>query len=216
MSKIIDRVLGGTIYSGIAGEYFVAAELSRMGYFASLTLGNAPYIDILASNGEKAVNIQVKTSRADRSDGWDLGNKGLTCEDKWENTFYVLVELFGNPMNSAVSYYIIPKNELHSRVEKVFQDWQKGKNSLTGKARTSERRRFKIKEHPDFKIEEYKDRWDKLFHIKNSTRKCLCDNPTCAKCLSKNCIDKDCQIHTKQMKMARREYEIKNGLIENS
>ena len=47
---------------GIAGEYFVAAELSRRGYIASLTLRNTKGIDILASNTDetKSVGIQVK------------------------------------------------------------------------------------------------------------------------------------------------------------
>lgn len=31
-------------------------------------------------------------------------------------------------------------------------------------------------------------------------KKCLCDNPTCAKCLGLNCKDKNCPIHTKEKK----------------
>ena len=41
-----------TIQTGVAGEYFVAAELSRRGYVASLTLRNTRGIDVLASNAE--------------------------------------------------------------------------------------------------------------------------------------------------------------------
>src|SRR5262249_29751282 len=50
------------ILTGIAGEYFVAAELSRRGYVASLTLRNTRGIDILASNTDatKSVGIQEK------------------------------------------------------------------------------------------------------------------------------------------------------------
>ena len=65
------------ILSGIAGEYFVAGELSRRGYIASITLRNTANIDILASNGEKTTNIQVKTKCIERSKVWDLGNKSL-------------------------------------------------------------------------------------------------------------------------------------------
>lgn len=35
-------------------------------------------------------------------------------------------------------------------------------------------------------------------------KKCLCNNPTCAKCLGINCQDKDCKVHTKDLKMAWR------------
>ena len=54
--------------SGIAGEYFVAAELTRRGYVASLTLRNTRGIDILASNADatKSVGIQVKTNQGSK------------------------------------------------------------------------------------------------------------------------------------------------------
>ena len=54
-----------TILTGVAGEYFVAAELSRRGFVASLTLRNTRGIDVLASNADatRSVGIQVKTSQ---------------------------------------------------------------------------------------------------------------------------------------------------------
>jgi hypothetical protein len=57
MSKKVSSIL-----IGVSGEYFVAAELSRRGYVASITLRNTRGIDIVASNenGNKTVNIQVK------------------------------------------------------------------------------------------------------------------------------------------------------------
>jgi len=47
--------------TGVAGEYFVAAELSRRGWIAVLTLKNTPNIDLIATtpDGKRAVNIQV-------------------------------------------------------------------------------------------------------------------------------------------------------------
>lgn len=54
--------------AGVAGEYLVAAELSRRGYVASVTLRNTRGIDILASNRDatKSVGIQVKTCQGAR------------------------------------------------------------------------------------------------------------------------------------------------------
>lgn len=51
------------ILSGIAGEYFVAAELSRRGFIAAVTLRNTRGADILVSrtDSEKSATIQVKT-----------------------------------------------------------------------------------------------------------------------------------------------------------
>ena len=50
--------------AGIAGEYFVAAELSRRGFIASITMRNSPGIDILATDirAKKAVTIRCKYS----------------------------------------------------------------------------------------------------------------------------------------------------------
>jgi hypothetical protein len=55
----------GTGLSGVAGEYFVGAELARRGYIASITLRNTRGVDILASNADarRSVGIQVKTSQ---------------------------------------------------------------------------------------------------------------------------------------------------------
>ena len=35
---------------------------------------------------------------------------------------------------------------------------------------------------------------------KESNKKCLCDEPSCGKCLASNCEDKDCLVHTKELK----------------
>ena len=66
-----------SILTGVAGEYFAAAELSRRGYVASITLRNTKGIDIIATNeeGSKTINIQVKTSGL-KTRGWILNKKG--------------------------------------------------------------------------------------------------------------------------------------------
>ena len=54
----------------------MAAELSRRGYIASITLRNTRGVDILASNADatKSVGIQVKTSQASKP-SWVLNEK---------------------------------------------------------------------------------------------------------------------------------------------
>jgi hypothetical protein len=43
---------------------------------------------------------------------------------------------------------------------------------------------------------------------------CRCSEPHCAKCLSSNCKDKDCLIHTKEAKIAwRRNWELANNKV---
>jgi hypothetical protein len=54
-----------SILVGVAGEYFVAAELSRRGYIASISLRNTRGIDILATNEDatRSITIQCKASQ---------------------------------------------------------------------------------------------------------------------------------------------------------
>src|SRR5437763_8863000 len=93
-----------SIQAGISGEYFVAAELSRRGYVASLTLRNTRGIDILASNRDatKSVGIQVKTCQGTRAD-WMLNKKAEA--DLAENLFYVFVCL---PQSALPIFYVVP------------------------------------------------------------------------------------------------------------
>ena len=89
--------------SGIAGEYFVAAELSRQGYVASLTLRNTKGIDILASNSDatRSVGIQVKTNKG-TAPSWMMTSK-IEDQDLADNLFFVFVRL--NDGN-APSYHV--------------------------------------------------------------------------------------------------------------
>ena len=78
--------------TGIAGEYFVGAELSRRGYVASITLRNTRGIDILASNADatKSVGIQVKTNQ-EAGKKWILNEK--IEKNVATNLFFVFVRL---------------------------------------------------------------------------------------------------------------------------
>jgi hypothetical protein len=141
------------IQCGVAGEYFVAAELSRRGYVASLTLRNTRGIDVLASNADatKSVGIQVKTSQGNRAD-WMLNAKAEG--DRGSHLFYVFVVL---PARGEPSYYVVPSADVAESVRKSHRLWQdtpgrKGQqHSLTNTIR-----RFS---DPDGL---YKDRWDLL------------------------------------------------------
>ena len=108
-----------TILCGVAGEYFVAAELSRRGYVASITLRNTRGIDVLASNANatKSVGIQVKTSQADRRE-WILNKKAES--DDAENLFYVFVRLNGM---GTPSFHVVPRAVVAEIVRSTYQEW---------------------------------------------------------------------------------------------
>lgn len=148
---------------GVAGEYFVAAELSQRGVVATLTLKNTPYIDILATNLEKGkfVNIQVKTMSIHNNAGWHLGPKDENPSNI-ANHFYVLVDLQGE--GKMPEYIIIPKKELANFVKKDHTYWLSStKKDGTPRKDSSMRvfdpnRRAKVKEF----AEKYKNNWEIL------------------------------------------------------
>jgi len=111
-----------SILIGVSGEYFVAAELSRRGYVASVTLRNTRGIDILASNeeGSKTVNIQVKTKRFKVKD-WMMNKKAESIKDK--NMFYVFVSL--NEEDKKPDYYICPSSDVARYVTRRHKKWLK-------------------------------------------------------------------------------------------
>ncbi len=109
-----------SILVGVAGEYFVAAELSRRGYVASITLRNTKGVDILASNQEatRQVAIQVKTNRRDKPE-WMLGAKAESYHA--DNLFYVFVNLKGDRLRP--DFYIVPSKVVAESIHSGHKAW---------------------------------------------------------------------------------------------
>lgn len=142
-----------TILSGVSGEYFVAAELSKRGKIASITLRNTKGVDILCSNSEasKTIGIQVKTNRGSNRT-WLLNQK---AEDYFaENLFYVFVNLNDNQKHPE--YFIVPSKKVASYCKNNHANWLKtpGKNGKKHKDGTM--RKFN---DPN---EKYLDKWNLL------------------------------------------------------
>lgn len=142
-----------TTLSGIAGEYFVAAELSRRGYVASLTLRNTRGIDILVSNADatRSVGIQVKAKQG-RGSQWMLNQK-VETQDTAENLFFVFVTL--NDL-SHPEYYIVPKNVVAQYIRENHRRWLATPGRHGAAHNDTSMRKFADS------TGEYRDRWDLL------------------------------------------------------
>ena len=122
--------------TGIAGAYFVAAELSQLGYIATVTSRNTEGIDLLASalDGSKTISIQVKTSAARHrkhfSRSWILAKKHEKIFSP--NLFYVFVDL--QEGNQKPDFYVMPSKTVADYVKTMHRKWLKG-TTKTGKAR---------------------------------------------------------------------------------
>ena len=141
------------VLSGVAGEYYVAAELSALGYIASITLRNTKGIDIVCSNSDatKTVSIQVKTRRQ-RAREWMLNQK---VEDYYaDNLFYVFVTL--NDHEQAPDYFIVPSKVVADYSKVTHKEWLSTPGRSGAVHNDTPVRKFKDKE------EKYMNRWDLL------------------------------------------------------
>ncbi|MCH8949558.1 MAG: aspartate ammonia-lyase [Chloroflexi bacterium] len=141
-----------SILSGVSGEYFVAAELSRQGYIASITLRNTKGIDILASNADasKSASIQVKTNRGSRK-GWLLNKKAEDYFD--DNLFYVFVNLNdGQPPD----FHVVPSKVVAATVKKGYARWLATPGRNGRRHKDNPMRNFWDREG------DYRNRWDLL------------------------------------------------------
>jgi hypothetical protein len=79
------------IMLSLAGEYYVAAELSRQEYIASLTLKNYPRVDIFVLNPktQQQITIQVKTiDIGPKQNSWSFN---VTEAERYANFFIFVV-----------------------------------------------------------------------------------------------------------------------------
>ena len=141
------------INAGVSGEYFVAAELTKRGYIASITLRNTKGIDILATNADatQTANIQVKTKQG-KGRSWVLSEKAETYFS--DNLFYIFVNL--RKLTERPEYFIVPSKDVASFVKKNHTKWlvTPGKNGQ--KHNDTTMRQFHDPE------EKYLERWNIL------------------------------------------------------
>ena len=125
--------------TGVSGEYFVAAELSRRGYIVSLTLRNTKGIDILVANeeGTKTIGIQVKTNQKSDS-SWILSVKNEDYNS--DNLIYIFVNL--NSRDVMPSYYIVASKVVAAYIKLNHQNWLASPNRKGGEHKDNPMRKF--------------------------------------------------------------------------
>ena len=139
---------------GVAGEYFVMAELTRRGYVASLTSKNTKAIDLLVSdkNGKQLAAIQVKACDNAKQQRWKMSSSVENNDSA--NLYYVFVNMNGG---SEPSYYVVPSKYVAYRVKEDYDNWYNtpGKNGHVRNATTM--RTFEFVDEKE--QEQYRDAW---------------------------------------------------------
>lgn len=103
-------------FTGASGQYYVAHQLTARGIHASITLGNAPNVDILAASadGSCSISIQVKTSRSAyrrrrygrEGHEWDVGAAAVGKHH--EGLWYAFVDLRASDVGISPEVFIVP------------------------------------------------------------------------------------------------------------
>ncbi|MSQ33032.1 MAG: hypothetical protein EXR60_01215 [Dehalococcoidia bacterium] len=124
--------------TGLAGEFFVAAELLRRGLQVSVTFGNAKAIDLFANEPltNRTFTIQVKALR--RKTYFPIS------ADKIRKAHVYVFVLLNKPPTPP-EYFIVPGNDLADHADK-FGKWFKDYKKFPGI-------------HPK-DLEEYRDGWE--------------------------------------------------------
>ena len=99
--------------SGLAGEFFVAAELLKRGHQVSLTFGNAKAIDLFVHNEVlgHTFNVQVKTLRRPNCFPLDISRV---------DPAHVFVFVLLNEVGKQVAYFPISGREIIAREGELF------------------------------------------------------------------------------------------------
>jgi hypothetical protein len=142
--------------SGVAGEYFVAAELSRRGYTASITLRNTHGVDILVSNADATVSVAIQVKTHQRTEASWLVNEKIekdVSEDLPENLFFVFVCLNDG---ATPSFYVVPRKDVARECKESYRVWLETPGRDGRAHNDSSMRKF---EDPEGR---YRDRWDTL------------------------------------------------------
>lgn len=134
----------------MAGEYFVAGELSRRGYLASLTLKNTQGIDVLAASGDasRPVGIQVKTNQDDVRE-W-LATKKVESQSAG-SMFFVFVALVGD---GQPRYHVVPSRVVAEYCRRTHREWLAQPARKGQKHKDNDMRLFKDT------TDRYLNRWD--------------------------------------------------------
>jgi len=130
--------------SAMAGEFLTAGKLFKIGLQASITLGNAKYIDIMVYNEKinKNYNVQVKALR--KKNCFPIKRERII-----DDHIYVFIVL--NDKNAEEEYYIIKGNTILKDIDQFFgSSYKNGKISRVPAINYGA-------------VKQYKDNWDLFF-----------------------------------------------------
>ena len=134
---------------GLAGEFYVLAQLAQRGFIGTLTLGHTKGIDILVSDSrfKTLFRVEVKTTRRkphhehlfgkSKFYGWPMSEKHESIRD--DRLFYCFVCL--GAIDELPKFFIVPSKHVASYVRKQHKQWLASREA---KVEVTTMRRFRI------------------------------------------------------------------------
>lgn len=148
--------------TGVSGEHFAAAELSRRGFLVTLTRGNAPGVDLLAYHPEsqKTVAIQVKTALGSkqRRGQWIMNQKDED-EGAVRSHAFIFVYLPAQPDQSP-EYTIVPSQTVAKKIHDDHRAWE-GTPGAKGQQRSTKNTMRHFKDPAS----EFLGKWDTIMRL---------------------------------------------------
>lgn len=99
--------------TGLAGEFFVAAELFKRGFQVSLTLGNAKAVDLFALPHKSKIPIKIEVKTLRKKNCFRIKVGAIAKE-----MIYVFVIL--NDVDTSPLYFIVPGKIIRSKLKLFF------------------------------------------------------------------------------------------------
>ncbi|NIG55892.1 group I intron-associated PD-(D/E)XK endonuclease [Chitinophaga sp. Cy-1792] len=93
--------------TGLASEFYVAAELTRLGYDVTITFGNTKAVDLLVHKNDNVFAVQVKGIQRTKSICWNLDKTKF----KGKNLIMVLVNLHADTPDAKPEFFVLNHQE---------------------------------------------------------------------------------------------------------
>ncbi len=145
----------------MSGEFFVAAQLQRLGVSASVTYGNAKSADVIAfrADSDRVVVVEVKTTRQPQ---WVVGGR---VPDK-SNKPWVFVYM-PEDVDQPPSFYVLTQTELRKILEPIESQYFERYRARHGVEYGDRTGVVNIRRAL---IEKHKDKWDVILKQISSTK----------------------------------------------
>jgi hypothetical protein len=139
--------------TGAAGEYYVAAELSRRGWLATVTIKNSPGTDVLAQRLETALTVAIQTKTASPGSMFRLSEKDERPA-RTPHEWYVLVRLKGEL--ERPDFFVVPRDFVSAFLFVGHRTW------LAEPGKKGPHRDTKQRNMDGEWISDFKERWELL------------------------------------------------------